>query len=701
MLVPCPFSGDAAPAAAVPCRTAPGERALVNVGQEKGSCPATSTGLDDALGYEAYEEIKETLMHELGVHSPTELLPLIAGSLRHLVEEDCKSSGHARPRRRGAFSRAVSTPNTEFEDVSEEDLWRCTLRAAFSVDTALTAQQRLLKAYTSEPFASELEELRASWRAEGSAVPEDQQSQEVYDLCFRRVVQNLLPQFGFDRDPKSHAQLQACIDAHLSHEIVAAQDQELREVLSVTGRYGPSPLAPPDQVDAGSLAVAAAAAFSAEGLQPEHFASDAEVQAQVLAALGISWYGEDGQRPLPQDELVHSMDSNYIAQSLLGRNSFDSCYLPMLQAMTSSGDWPLVLLGRPQAYVCELPTLELCAAICTRILCAARRLQAAGASRLLFLGVGSGDALVEACVALHLGRILGQEVELQGRQSLSSLTPLTFRYRKGFQIVFVVSDTTNIAKRRASQTLEAREQMEVFPYDFYDAVRDFAANDVPLYVFSCWPPEGEVWRKGIEEAAGKWLAELCFVQPPAPLHQTSEADMQSSRFRTTELFPKTLCCQDFLAQDFAGGLVAGLHHSQLYVLTPRDVAPPFLAQQLTHQLGPYHLRMQADRRLRGVNVFRRVGFSFACSPADLANPLPDMVLSALQESLYGSYTSSEISELCSQLREAMAYAEGDCRSQLELLVRNATQRIQGPNMAVPSSPAKSALGSRVAHARGP
>jgi len=430
-------------------------------------------------------------------------------------------------------------------------------------------------------------------------------------------------------------------------------------------------------VDAEDIAVAAVAAAAAAGesLSKEHFRDDANVQAKVLAALGIYRDTTAGQRPLKPEELEGFIlnKPETLVRQLHKRNSFDLSYMPVLKAMSGSGMWPLVMSRRQQGYLSELPTLELCAALCTRILCVARRLRSNGKTQLVVLGVGSGDALVEASIALCLGQVLGQQV------SLHSKPPLVFRYGTIFRILLFASDTPDQKTRIVNHTSEVFGQMAIVPYGFEDATREFANEHISLFVFCSWAPETENWLKRIEECAGKHLVELCFLQPPCALRETSESDMLSPERRTTELFPKTLCRLDFLARGFDIGLAAGLHHSQLYVITKKWVPPPFLAQQLIHTMGSFRHRMNTDRRIEGVFLFHRVGLCYACCPEDLAKPLPQRILDGIKEMLYVTASGQEVADYRKHLRIAMKYAEGSALKQLSLLVENSTSRMYRPD----------------------
>jgi hypothetical protein len=99
-----------------------------------------------------------------------------------------------------------------------------------------------------------------------------------------------------------------------------------------------------------------------------------------------------------------------LAVQLQGRNHFRQQLLPCLQDLHRSGvEWQ-VLCANPQKFIYEFPTFETCATVVTRVLCVARRLQSSGERRLVLLGIGSGSGILEACVALMLGKVLGQPV---------------------------------------------------------------------------------------------------------------------------------------------------------------------------------------------------------------------------------------------------------------------------------------------------
>jgi len=284
-------------------------------------------------------------------------------------------------------------------------------------------------------------------------------------------------------------------------------------------------------------------------------------------------------------------------------------------------------------------------------------------------------------VALHLGAALGQAVDLRVEP------PVAIDAGRGFRILVYATDTTDPRMRRTFHSAEACEQMPIVPGDVEATVRRFANAGAPLFVFSSWPPEApDAWRARVEGAAGGRLAELCLLQlPPAEWrlspgprdrgggHTGSagpQADLVSpdSRFQLTALFPRTLCRQDFLAHGFAGGPGAGLHHSQLYIFTPKGTPPPVLAEELGHKLGAYTARMREDRRLAGVRLFRDVGLAYACCPDDLVAPLPEPAIKYLRAQLRaggnGASAAPGTTSLHSWLRLAVTYAEGRCREQL-------------------------------------
>mmetsp|Transcript_48135 Transcript_48135/g.153605 ORF Transcript_48135/g.153605 Transcript_48135/m.153605 type:complete len:529 (+) Transcript_48135:23-1609(+) len=441
----------------------------------------------------------------------------------------------------------------------------------------------------------------------------------------------------------------------------------------------------PISVDAITAEGAAQAAAAGERAGFAVF-KDAEVQALVLQRLGFREEGAlVGQRPLEPQDIIDMVCAHgeTLALGLFGRNSFSSSYLPMLRGMTSSGGQGVlktILSRRVQGFIYELPTLELCAALCTRILCVARRLQKAKKKGLLVLGVGSGDALVEASVALHLGAVLQQPVDL-------SETPISIMYDQ-FRIELMATDTADVGLRTASGTAEALTQMPVEEGEVPFVVSTFAELGAPLYVLCSWQPADD-WLRAIERAGGEALEEICFLQPPPSLRQDSApwrappslsedgvGGMEWSTFRRTELFPKTLSRLDFLGHGFKEqGHEVGFYHSQLYIYSRPQAALPYLHPILCHSRGPYDDRVKADRALQGVHAFHDVGLVHACCPDDLREALPDTLLTDLKDALYTSGTGEEVAKLRNELRRAQGFAEDRAHKQLGLLIKNSAQRM--------------------------
>ncbi|CAK9057379.1 MYND-type domain-containing protein [Durusdinium trenchii] len=270
-----------------------------------------------------------------------------------------------------------------------------------------------------------------------------------------------------------------------------------------------------------------------------------------LQRLGL---GEDGrvlgQRPLQEDEAWDLITSQQrLAPRFFGRNRFDGL-LSVLRAWTSQSRWPLVMSARSQAHLTELPTLELCACLVWRVLSCAKQLRQQGHKRLIFLSIGAGDALVEACVALHLAAALGVPVSLEEEPRL--------KYGD-FEISVVATDSDQDEVLRQNRVAEAPRELPVRRLDRRRAVR--SASDLgPVYVFSSWMPMHACWCSDVLEDAGTQLVEMCFLSAPPELIQVPRQEVlrrATGHTRATqEVFPKTLCRWDFLAQGFEEGLGA-------------------------------------------------------------------------------------------------------------------------------------------------
>jgi len=426
--------------------------------------------------------------------------------------------------------------------------------------------------------------------------------------------------------------------------------------------------APPPRALGAEEIARESAAFYGIPEREEAFREDAEVQAEVLQALGLRAGGRAlGQRPASERWLWDAVTQarGGLALSLFGRNSFPGSYMPVLRTYTQDMRWPTLFSARDQGHLTELPTLELCCALVTRILCVARRLRAAGQRRLIFLGLGSGDALVEASVALHLGAALGAAVDLREGP------PLRLWYGD-IEISVIATDSPDAGVRQRNRTFEATGELPVVALDRREAVRQYAA-EAPLYVFSCWMPMGASrWRADAEEDAGGRLAELCFLSAPPTLIKIPESELRSKLRPTIELFPKTLGRWDFLARgcEEAGGEEAGLFHSQLYIFPDARSPPPFLAAPARHQRGNYVARMLADKGLQGVNYCRGIGLYHIHSPDDFEAEVPEQHMFSLRESAMADQMAIDASTLQEQLRDCLRFLGGQGHRQVSGLLRD-------------------------------
>lgn len=633
-----------------------------------------------------WNAVAARLMQEMGVDNFDDLVPLLQGVLKHTIEVEYKSHNNAPARRCGAFSR-VARNREDGDSPWEEEIWASMVRSVFARDAALALENRLLVAYTTEPFVSQLADLQASWAKRITPTSSMECSREVNDLCYDKVLRNVLPQFGMPPDTN----LQEILRPYMGDATVAALNKEIQEALEVGIRQD-LPLASladyPNlvPVEACDLVDSALAANHAEGLSPMSFFSDSRVQSRVLAALGIGQKSILDQQPLPPEMLIETLNtgSTDLARVLMHRNAFKTSFLPLLSRLTASGMWPLTCCKSLEGchdQIGELPTLELCAAVCIRILSVAQRLREAGGSQLLFLSVGAGCALVEASIALHLGRVLHQHVDLHQKP------PLMFKYGKNFQILFVVSDAHGgVSKDKPNELSSVKTQMGVLPYEPLAAVRDFAEHRLPLFIFSCWPAEDPKWTANMEATAGRSLTELFVVRPPplnAPDNVTRIRPI-SLKLRTTELYPKTFSCLDFVGHGFQHRPEVGLHHSHVYSYTPWDAPPPHLAEQITHTLDSFMARSKANRVLEGVDVFRRMGLTHTLTPQDLRAALPDDVVANLKEKLFSNPNGQKVEQMRRHLQNVLPYAEGRCKKMLEVLIFS-TSRQQGVGSSPPDT----------------
>lgn len=272
--------------------------------------------------------------------------------------------------------------------------------------------------------------------------------------------------------------------------------------------------------------------------------------------------------------------------------------------------------------------------------------------------------MVEASIALHLAKVLGQEMDLNASR-------LYLQYSDDFEIEIVASDTPDSKIREHCNVAQATKQMTVLPLNRNDVMRHFANEDVDMYAFVSWIPTGNCWREDMERDARDLLAEICYLSCPPSLIKVDSCELHSQNFATAELFPKTLCRFDFWpytgpssSDDYAKD--AGLHHSQLFVFHHPRAVPPFLSSVICHNRGSYAAHMTSDPKLEAVNVWRGVGLGHAHGPDDLAAPIPESILGQMQLSkeARSQMRSQGDTSVLARLREAFSYAEGTARAQL-------------------------------------
>lgn len=408
-------------------------------------------------------------------------------------------------------------------------------------------------------------------------------------------------------------------------------------------------------------------------------AREVEVQALVLRRLGFRSGGKIlGQRPMtPEDfsDTIHQQPET-LAQRLHGHSSFDSCCLPLLKALSPQHSWPSVL-WECQNRTCDItcvPTLELCAAICTRILCCASRLQKAKtASWLVVIGVGDDTALLQACVALHLGTVLRQAVDLTSKRVVLRLDDDDFR------IEFLAVGEP--ARPEAPVSAMPLKDVGLAHLSFCSPGKKvyILADGLKISLDDAWiAKEDGTPRENLEEA--------CTVNMPASMLESTRSYSTDAEdhpktptpFRLTELFPKTLSEQDFLGRGFKEpDPEAGLFHTHLFVKTRRKATLPFLAPQLCHGKGPYDLRMKADRALLGVHKLKDASLVMSLNNAeDLRTSLPTEVLEVLKDALYNQVDRKKARYVRGLIAEAAQCCDGRAKKQLSLLLNYSLEMFQ-------------------------
>jgi len=198
-----------------------------------------------ARNKEDWEGCAEILKSELGVNQDLSLVPLLTGCLEHIIDSECESGSipsNSKTLRRGAYSKAVSLPDAQEEqaDGNAQLIWSHMARALFCKDAALALESKLLSAYTSEPFSSELAELQEAWRARGTG-SEIEYHREVQELCRDRVLGAVLPQFGYPADED----LQEILGPYMGSNAVESMSVEVQMAVgSLSHRLPLAPDAP-------------------------------------------------------------------------------------------------------------------------------------------------------------------------------------------------------------------------------------------------------------------------------------------------------------------------------------------------------------------------------------------------------------------------------------------------------------------------
>lgn len=391
---------------------------------------------------------------------------------------------------------------------------------------------------------------------------------------------------------------------------------------------------------------------------------DAEVQAMVLDRLGFRAGGQVvGQRPLPPKQFTETVtyETGTLARTLVGCNSFDVSCFPLMQALDPIDSLHNAMSVANRVQFTILPTLELMAAICTRILCCTRRLRKAGVRRLYVFGVEDITALLTASVALHLGIVLRQAVDLTKEL-------IELRYAEDFTIVCVALSVGGVMS-------QASLQMPLAPMS---TASDSLGSGERAYVLvdGMQAQLGDSWIADENGNQKDNIVEVCSIQLPESLN-TKGSPLDVKAFRVTELFPKTICYEDFLSRGFKEpDSEAGLFHTHMWVLTPPKAPVPFLVPQICHSKGPYDLRMKADKALWGLHRLRDMGIAGMRSADDLTNPFKDEVIESLKDVLYNPRKATEAARMQRLIEEVLECCDGRAKKQLALLLKHSAS-LQG------------------------
>jgi len=406
------------------------------------------------------------------------------------------------------------------------------------------------------------------------------------------------------------------------------------------------------------------------GVRPDFsLGKECEIQAMVLERLGVRDGAVVGQLPLDEIgaiSMLRNPGSNperTLAHRLYGHNAFEASLLPVMRAMSAKRIWPFILVRDTSAHIRHIPTLELVAALCIRILCLARRMGKAKYRQVCVVCLNSGEALLEASVILHLAVLLGQEVDL-------TQWPVILKYQ-GMSIIFMATDSARGVEHTSDGNSEANMFVKAMEADV--VLQEVRFSGTPMLVLSDFPDEvvNGSWLASVYEFGGGCLEEICIVQSSTNPYMVRQETLKASfGARPTLLFPKTLSKADYVGRGYTGNMSdeAGLFHAHLLVCSSTRAPLPYLAQQLCHKRGAYAPRME-DSPLQGIHLFRCAGLLHACSASDLEDALPEETLEEMKELLYSTQEPELSGFMRERLTAALEAAKGKARKQIQLLLK--------------------------------
>lgn len=285
------------------------------------------------------------------------------------------------------------------------------------------------------------------------------------------------------------------------------------------------------------------------------------------------------------------------------------------------------------------------------------------------VGIGSGTALIEAMITLHLSAILNQPVDLNAKE-IQFILPGIHR-ASPFKIEIRATETPDLEMQALAHVNgQGCSQMHVEYVDRRDAVRNAARTGAAVFVYWSWMPTAQHWTDDIIADAGDRLVEILMSSMPPSCVQIDPREVSPREgLCGAELYPRSLCRYDYV--DELHKEQHGLYHSKLYSLYKQGMEAPTISEGLVHEMGCYLSRLDRDEngQLQLVMRLREAGLCHVHNIQDLSHNVPDLVFQRVKmyaEQVQGTaiHGSSMADAFRRTLTDAMPFCSGSARAQL-------------------------------------